>query len=53
MTNFEEAAPVSLRGARLKVGRRTFAPAAMLALYNSETYPLARKNAVLSNRLSR
>jgi hypothetical protein len=49
----EEAAPVSLRGARLKVGRRTFAPAAMLALYNSETYPLARKNAVLSNRLSR
>lgn len=39
----EEAAPVSLRGARLTVGDRTFARADMLALYHSRRYPLARK----------
>ena len=40
----EEAAPVSLRGARLHVGRRIFTPIAMLALYASGKYPLVRKN---------
>jgi hypothetical protein len=42
----EEAAPVSLRGARLKIGGRTFKRPAMLQLYESATYPLARKNVV-------
>ena len=46
----EEAAPVSLRGARLKVGERVFARNDMLALYNSRRYPLARKNAVSTQR---
>ena len=45
----EEAAPVSLHGARLHVGRRAFTPEAMLALYNSDSYPLTRKNAVISS----
>jgi hypothetical protein len=43
----EEAAPVSLRGARLTVGDKTFARADMLALYRSRRYPLTRKNSVL------
>ena len=42
----EEAAPVSLRGARLRMGGKTFARADMLALYNSRRYPLARKHTV-------
>ena len=46
----EEAAPVSLRGARLTIGRKTFARADMLALYNSRRYPLSRKNAVSTQR---
>ena len=41
----EEAAPVSLRGARLLIGDRIFAKADMLALYHSRRYPLARKAA--------
>lgn len=45
----EEAAPVSLRGARLTMGGKTFARADMLALYNSRRYPLARKTAVPTN----
>ena len=44
----EEAAPVSLRGARLNVGSKTFARADMLALYNSRRYPLARKDNISS-----
>lgn len=39
----EEAAPVSLRGARLLIGTRSFGKNDMLALYNSRRYPLARK----------
>lgn len=39
----EEAAPVSLRGARLRIGARVFARADMLALYGSRRYPLPRK----------
>jgi hypothetical protein len=46
----EEAAPVSLRGARLLMGGKTFARADMLALYHSRRYPLARKNAVSTQR---
>jgi hypothetical protein len=46
----EEAAPVSLRGARLLIGDKTFARADMLALYNSRRYPLVRKNAVSTTR---
>jgi hypothetical protein len=46
----EEAAPVSLRGARLSFGGKSFARADMLALYNSRRYPLARKNDVSTQR---
>ena len=46
----EEAAPVSLHGARLHVGDKSFARADMLALYNSRRYPLARKNDVSTVR---
>ena len=46
----EEAAPVSLRGARLHIGERVFARNDMLALYNSRRYPLARKNAITIRR---
>jgi hypothetical protein len=46
----EEAAPVSLRGARLRIGERSFARNDMLALYNSRRYPLARKNDVSVKR---
>jgi len=46
----EEAAPVSLRGARLRIGERVFARNDMLALYNSRRYPLARKNDVSTQR---
>ena len=46
----EEAAPVSLRGARLHIGNRVFARNDMLALYNSHRYPLTRKNAATPER---
>jgi hypothetical protein len=46
----EEAAPVSLRGARLTFGGKSFARADMLALYHSQHYPLARKNGVSFQR---
>lgn len=46
----EEAAPVSLRGARLKVGSRTYSRDGMLSLYRSGNYPLPRKNAVSKQR---
>ena len=39
----EQAAPVSLRGARLRISDRDFSRADMLALYRSRRYPLARK----------
>ena len=39
----EEAPPVSLRGARLRMADRDFPRADMLALYRSRRYPLARK----------
>jgi hypothetical protein len=48
----EEAAPVSLRGARLTIGQRNFARDDMLALYRSRHYPLVRKGerARIANR---
>ncbi len=41
----EEAAPVSLRGARLTIGKRSYARDEMLSLYRSRHYPLPRKTA--------
>ena len=46
----EEAAPVSLRGARLTIGDKTLARADILAMYNSRRSPLARKNGVSTKR---
>ena len=46
----EEAAPVSLRGARLEIGRRSFTRDAMLSLYRSSSYPLPRKKDVSAKR---
>jgi hypothetical protein len=40
---FEEAAPISLRGARLTVGDRAFAGHELRGLYASLDYPLPRK----------
>jgi hypothetical protein len=37
------AAPVSLRGARLRVGAKSFAGAQLAALYRNPAYPLPRK----------
>jgi hypothetical protein len=41
---FEEAAPVSLRGARITMGERQFAGKQLRALYVSPHYPLPRKH---------
>ena len=49
----EEAAPVSLRGARLRIGARSFGRADMLALYHGRHYPLPRKNIVSAGRKPR
>lgn len=40
---FEEAAPISLRGARLTIGDRQFAGHELNGLYNGHHYPLPRK----------
>lgn len=40
---FEEAAPISLRGARLTIGDRQFAGRELRRLYTSRHYPLPRK----------
>ena len=40
---FEEAAPISLRGARLTIGERQFAGRELSQLYTSLHYPLPRK----------
>lgn len=42
---FEEAAPISLRGARLTIGGRQFAGGELRRLYTSLNYPLPRKRA--------
>jgi hypothetical protein len=41
---FEHAAPVSLRGARLRIGDKTFAGEQLAALYRGHDYPLPRKH---------
>ncbi|MEO6012274.1 MAG: hypothetical protein ABIQ30_01630 [Devosia sp.] len=46
----EEAAPVSLRGARLTVAGKSLDRTDMLALYRSRRYPLIRKNDILKDR---
>jgi len=40
---FEEAAPISLRGARITIGEREFAGHELQGLYASHFYPLPRK----------
>ncbi len=40
---FEEAAPISLRGARLTIGEHQFAGPELQGLYASRRYPLPRK----------
>jgi hypothetical protein len=40
---FEEAAPISLRGARIRIGERQFAGHELQGLYTSLHYPLPRK----------
>lgn len=40
---FEEAAPISLRGARLTIGEHEFAGRVLRSLYTSFNYPLPRK----------
>ena len=49
---FEEVAPVSLRGARIRVGERQLAGDELRVLYASRHYPRSRKQRVLdySNR---
>ena len=42
----EEAAPVSLHGAMLKVGGTTYAGADLAALYRNPAFPLPRKRSV-------
>jgi len=39
----EEAAPVSLHGARLQIGDKVFAGDDLVSLYRSRQYPLRRK----------
>jgi hypothetical protein len=39
----EEAAPVSLRGARLRIGDKIFAGDEIVSLYRDKHYPLQRK----------
>ncbi|MDR3470307.1 MAG: hypothetical protein P4M09_01215 [Devosia sp.] len=43
----EEAAPVSLRGARLKIGGATFSGDQLTSLYGRRDYPLPRKRRTL------
>ncbi|HEV7344821.1 MAG TPA: hypothetical protein VGN60_04215 [Devosia sp.] len=42
----EEAAPVSLRGVKLKVGNTTFYRAELEALYRSAAFPLPRRQEI-------
>lgn len=50
---FEEAAPVSLHGAMLKVGNATFAGDDLAALYRSPAFPLPRRQDAKRNRARR
>lgn len=50
---FEEAAPVSLRGAQLKVGDATFSRDELEALYRSTAFPLPRRQDIKRARARR
>jgi hypothetical protein len=50
---FEEAAPVSLHGARLIVGDMAFSGNDLKELYKSSDYPLSRKHEVQKDRSRR
>ncbi|MGB3338109.1 MAG: hypothetical protein WBA73_13115 [Devosia sp.] len=50
---FEEAAPVSLHGAMLKLGDATFAGDDLAALYRSAEFPLPRKSDIKRSRARR
>jgi len=50
---FEEAAPVSLHGAMLKVGDATFLREDLAELYRSPAFPLPRKQDVKRSRARR
>jgi hypothetical protein len=41
---FEQAAPVSLRGASLRIGKTSYGADQLRALYSSPDYPLPRKS---------
>lgn len=47
----EEAAPVSLHGARLMIGETSFSGDELTGLYRSPSYPLARKHQQRQRRL--
>jgi len=49
----EEAAPVSLRGARLQVGNAAFGREDLIALYLSPDFPLPRKGDIQRSRARR
>ena len=50
---FEEAAPVSLHGAMLKVGDATYAGDDLAALYRSTAFPLPRRQDIKRARARR
>lgn len=50
---FEEAAPVSLRGAMLKLDNAIFTGDDLAALYHDATFPLARKSDAKRSRARR
>ncbi|KQX41989.1 hypothetical protein ASD04_18165 [Devosia sp. Root436] len=50
---FEEAAPVSLHGAMLRIGDATFAGDSLAALYRSAEFPLPRKTDIKRSRVRR
>ncbi|WP_055045805.1 hypothetical protein [Devosia sp. A16] len=50
---FEEAAPISLRGARLRIGDRQFAGHELRGLYTNHNYPLPRKRGSGTNNQKR
>lgn len=50
---FEEAAPVSLHGASLRIGDETFAREELEAFYRSPAFPLPRKQDIKRSRARR
>jgi hypothetical protein len=49
----EEAAPVSLRGAKLQIGPEVFVREELVALYHSPDFPLPRKGDIKPSRARR